>query len=284
MQWCREPFRFSQIRTRSPNLTDTVEIQTVDLVVVRLLLARRPSPALLPKELAQDREICSARRSAQKTCSGNSLAEAWEEAHSEDHLVVSHAEQIVAGGEDDADSELGLGGQGFVFNMGPGIRVQQMGGGMPRARPHNHANANTPMTTSGLLQGLFPLILFVLLTIFTSLLAGTKTTYPTFSWQPQPAYSLERLSGGLKVPYYVDPATVRDYTDKNWQAFDRYADQLHVEQVEVKCRWELNQQQRLFQGAQGLFWGYDEEKWRMAKEYRMENCEKLQKWRLPLPR
>lgn len=179
----------------------------------------------------------------------------------------------------DTDCQSGFGGgPGFVFNMGggPGIRVQQMGGGFPRRRPHNHANPE-PTSTFAAIQGLLPIILLVLVPLLSSLFADSGPTYPAFKWDASPPQTQLHTSYRLKVPYYVNPIDVQDYTYKKWKELDKVAETRFVHHLDAECQWEQNQRQRMFQEAQG-FWRRDEEKWEAARQFQMPSCQRLEGW------
>lgn len=172
------------------------------------------------------------------------------------------------------------GGPGFVFNVGggPGIRVQQMGGGFPRRRPHNHAtNPETPTSAFAAIQGLLPIILLVLVPLLSSLFSDAGPSYPAFKWDAQPPQTQLHTSSRLKIPYYVNPVDVQEYTSRKWRELDKVAETRFVHHLDAECQWEQNQRQRMFQEAQG-FWRRDEEKWEAAKQYQMPSCQRLEGW------
>ncbi|KAL1586656.1 hypothetical protein WHR41_04654 [Cladosporium halotolerans] len=174
----------------------------------------------------------------------------------------------------------GFGGNGFVFNMnggGPGVRIHQMGGGVPRRRPHNHANQE-PASPLAALQSLLPLLLLFIVPLLSSLFSGSAPTYPSVRYDnPLPPQTLHHVSSKLKVDYYVNPVEINDYTPSKWKNLDKYVEQRYVQRLSSDCEWQMAQRQRAFQEAQG-FWSRNEEKWEQATNMGMPACKKLEGW------
>ncbi|CZT17436.1 related to molecular chaperone (DnaJ superfamily) [Ramularia collo-cygni] len=177
------------------------------------------------------------------------------------------------------------GGNGFVFNMGgaPGVRVHQFGGGRPRRRPHNHQEAQQPANLLQALQGLLPLLLLFIIPLLGSLFSGS-TGGPTVRFdKPVPPHTLSHTSSGLKVPYWVQPKDVVDYTKKQWKALDKVAEGRYVAQLQGECEWEQAQRQRMANEAQGFFYT-DQVMLERARRMKMTSCDKIEALGLRIPR
>lgn len=169
-------------------------------------------------------------------------------------------------------------GPQFVFNMGgggPGIRVHQFGGNRPRRRPHNHEAAAQPPSAISALQSLLPLLLLFLLPLLSSLFSSSAPSGPNMRFDAAvPPHTLQHVSQRLKVPYWVVPSEVSDYTSKKWRDLDRVAEGKYVGQLNTECELEQQRRQRLYQEAQGFFWT-DNEKLNQARAMEMRSCKRL---------
>lgn len=171
-------------------------------------------------------------------------------------------------------------GPGFVFNLGggPGLRVHQFGGGRPRRRP---GTAQPPGSEaqpglSSALSSLLPLLLLFVLPLLSSIFSGgSGPTGPSVIFDgPKSPYTQPRVSTRLKVPYYVNPADVEDYGKSKWKNLDGIAEERYIHQVNVRCEYEHQQQQRLMQDAQGWFF-IDEDKMNQARKMDKPSCKRL---------
>lgn len=273
----REPSRYYLTRTRNQNTISLVVILNHDSLV--LLRQVRRLSLDLRRSVRREGDRCSRRRSAPRSCSGNSLVEAWVEGR----LVVDRSAASVRITHQTICFQrltIWIGGNGFVFNMnggGPGVRIHQMGGGVPRRRPHNHANQE-PASPLAALQSLLPLLLLFIVPLLSSLFSGSAPTYPSVRYDnPLPPQTLHHVSSKLKVDYYVNPVEINDYTPSKWKNLDKYVEQRYVQRLSSDCEWQMAQRQRAFQEAQG-FWSRDEEKWERATNMGMPACKKLEGW------
>ena len=179
---------------------------------------------------------------------------------------------------------MGMGGPGFVFNMGggPGIRVHQFGGDRPRRRPHNHENQQ-PTSPLSALQSLLPLLLLFILPLLSSLFSGSGSSGPGMRFDAAvPPHTHQHTSSRLKVPYWVNPTEVQDYTSKKWRELDKMAEGKYVNQLSAECEWEQSTRQRLYQEAQGFFYT-DQVKLDRARRMEMPSCKRLQEYGYRLP-
>lgn len=160
---------------------------------------------------------------------------------------------------------------------GPGVRVHQMGGGMPRRRPHNHAN-QAEASPLAALQSLLPLLLLFIVPLLSSLFSGSAPTYPSVRFDnPLAPQTFHHLSAKLKVDYYVDPKDTTDYTPRKWKDLDSYVESRYVQKVSQECEIEKNMRERAFQEAQGFF-SRDQVKWEHARAMPMPACKRLEGW------
>lgn len=177
-------------------------------------------------------------------------------------------------------------GPGFVFNMGggPGIRVHQFGGNRPRRRPPG-TGANDPnqppRTALSALQNLLPLLLLFILPILSSLFSGSdsSSSLPHFNIDtPKSPYTQHHVSNALKVPYYVNPRDVTEYSDRKWKRLDSVVEQTLSNHLAEQCNIEYRHQQRLVDQAQGWFFT-DTDKMEEARRMDMPNCRRYQSLR-----
>ncbi|KAF2491054.1 DUF1977-domain-containing protein [Lophium mytilinum] len=169
---------------------------------------------------------------------------------------------------------------GFVFNLngGPGIRVHQFGGGRPRRRP---ATAQPPgsepaPTVSSALSALLPLLVLFIIPLLSSLFSGGPAPQgPSVRFEgANPPQTYERTSYRMKVPYWVNPEEVSDYSAKKWKELDKTVEIKFVHQLNILCEREKDTRDRLVQDAQGWFFP-DEEKLAKARKYDMKSCRRL---------
>ncbi|KAF2229940.1 DUF1977-domain-containing protein, partial [Viridothelium virens] len=176
-------------------------------------------------------------------------------------------------------------GPGFVFNLngqtfgGPGIRVQQFGGGRPRRRPHNHEASSSnepPPSPLQTLTSLLPLLLLFLLPLLSSLFSSAFTgpSGPSVSFASHPPYTLQHTSSNLKIAYFVNPADVAEYSAAKWRGLDKQAETRYLNVLQGECESERLARQRLEQEAQGFFW-QDTEKMERARRMELRSCKRL---------
>lgn len=166
-------------------------------------------------------------------------------------------------------------GPGFAFNMGPGVRVHQFGGGRPRARPQN-ANNELPPTGLRAIQSLLPLLLLIVFPLLSSLFSGSGTaTGPSVRFDnPLSPHTHERISNPLKIHYWVDPAQVREYGARDWRSLDKRAEAKYVNQLNYECEIEHDRRNKLVNNAQGFFFT-DEAMMNRARQMEMRSCRRL---------
>ncbi|PTB63664.1 DUF1977-domain-containing protein [Trichoderma citrinoviride] len=176
----------------------------------------------------------------------------------------------------------GFGGPQFVFNFGggPGIRVHQFGGGMPRARPREAQGAAPQQEQHGLqtLLGLLPILLFFFLPLITSLFSGGSSTPATPRMvfdSPQAPFTEGRTTPNLNVKYFVVPSEVASYSKSKLLQLDRTAELNLVRQLRYECENEMMHKRQLRDEATGWFY-QDPVKMAAADAYKMPSCQRLE--------
>ncbi|KAL9591787.1 MAG: hypothetical protein Q9179_007370 [Wetmoreana sp. 5 TL-2023] len=170
----------------------------------------------------------------------------------------------------------------FVFNLGggPGFRVHQFGGGRPRRRPRE-ANGDTgqaPQSAMSVLSNLLPLLILFVLPLLSSIFSSSAPTGPTFRFDsPEPPFTMRRTMPRLRVDYYLNPAEVEDYSNRNFRDLDRRAENSYVTNLQYDCQVEMRTRNRMMDDAQGWFF-QDVEKMREARNYEMRSCRRLDEW------
>lgn len=167
-------------------------------------------------------------------------------------------------------------GPGFAFNMGPGVRVHQFGGGRPRARPQQNAGNEPPPNILRALQSLLPLLLLIVFPLLSSLFSGSGTsTGPSVRFDsPSSPHTQERVSNPLKIHYWVDPAVVAQYGARDWRSLDKRAEAKYVNQLNYECEIEHERRNKLVNNAQGFFFT-DEAMMNRARQMEMRSCRRL---------
>nr|POE85512.1 putative j domain-containing protein c17a3.05c [Quercus suber] len=168
------------------------------------------------------------------------------------------------------------GGPGFAFNVGgggPGIRIHQFGNQQRRRAPNQQAAPTSPLTA---LQSLLPLLLLFIFPLLSSIFSSPDPVFPAMRFDSaQPPQTFERVTKShMKLPYWVNPVEINDYTPKQWKALDRQAESLYINRISSECERESLQRQRLANEAQGFFWT-DTEKLDQARRMDMPNCRRL---------
>ncbi|KAJ5673840.1 J domain-containing protein [Penicillium macrosclerotiorum] len=173
-------------------------------------------------------------------------------------------------------------GQPFVFNMGggPGFRVHQFGGGMPRRRPRTTSSGQPEPPVDGwaFVRQLLPLLLLFVLPLLSSLMSGSSTpSGPSYRINtPQAPYTMGRITPELKLNYFVNPLDVDDLSPRKLKQLDRRVEVNYVTGLQYECEREAQMQQRKIQDAQGWFFP-DVEKMREARAMELKSCRQLEK-------
>lgn len=174
-------------------------------------------------------------------------------------------------------------GPGFVFNLGggPGIRVHQFGGGVPRRRPRRNPDGTTsePQPNAiSILTNLLPLLILFILPLLSSIFSssGTAPAGPSFRFDtPSPPYTQHRTSNRLKVDYFVNPSEVESLSTRQLRELDKTAEVRYVGQLNIECEAEVDRRRRLVSEAQGWFF-VDQDKLAQARAMEMRSCRKLE--------
>ena len=87
-------------------------------------------------------------------------------------------------------------------------------------------------------------------------------------------YTQQHETSRFKIPYWVNPAEVQDYTTKKWKELDKSAEVRYVSTLNVQCERERMERDRIVQDAQGFFWT-DQIQLDRARNLEMRNCKRL---------
>lgn len=168
-----------------------------------------------------------------------------------------------------------------MFNMGgggPGIRMHQFGGGVPRRRPRPAAGAQSepPLDGWGLVRQLLPLLLLFVLPLLSSLFSGPSAPAgPTYRFDsPAPPHTMGRTTPKLDIRYYVNPVDVEDFSARKFRQLDQRVELDYVTLLRYECEGEVNARERKIQEAQGWFFP-DIEKMKEARAIELTNCRRL---------
>ncbi|KAL8656209.1 MAG: hypothetical protein Q9210_000404 [Variospora velana] len=146
-------------------------------------------------------------------------------------------------------------GPQFVFNLGggPGFRVHQFGGGRPRRRPQE-ANGNSeraPQSALSVLSNLLPLLILFVLPLLSSIFSSSAPSGPSIRFDtPEPPYTMHRTTPSLRVDYFLNPAEVEDYSNRNFRDLDRKAEHSYVTNLQYDCQLEMRTRNRMMDDAQ----------------------------------
>ncbi|KAJ1952650.1 Chaperone protein dnaJ [Dispira parvispora] len=178
------------------------------------------------------------------------------------------------------------GGPFFASSFGPGIRVQQFGGGgrpTGRRARNREPNRNSFTTT---LFALLPL-LFVLLPLITSLLsslffqAGSlyNTPEPEFRFSSTRMHPVRRHTQDYGIPYYINErdfdAAFKD-NPRRLKQFERNVYVRYVHHLQEKCQLEIDNKRRRINQAQGwLGLMVDSDEMKKAQAIPLPSCDKL---------
>ncbi|KAF2740653.1 DUF1977-domain-containing protein [Polyplosphaeria fusca] len=170
-------------------------------------------------------------------------------------------------------------GPGFVFNLGggPGVRVHQFGGGRPRRRPGTAQppGSEPAPSASNALSSLLPLLFLFVLPLLSSIFSSSPAPGPSVVFDgPRNPHTQLRTSHRIKIPYWVNPTEVEEYSNKKWRQLDVDTETKYVHHLNVGCEYEKRQQQTLMENAQGWFY-QDEAKMNEARRMDMPRCKKL---------
>ncbi|KAL8997592.1 MAG: hypothetical protein Q9188_006285 [Gyalolechia gomerana] len=169
-------------------------------------------------------------------------------------------------------------GPQFVFNMGgaPGFRVHQFGGGRPRRRPREaNGNGEAPQSASSVLSNLLPLLILFVLPLLSSIFSSSAPKGPSIRFDtPEPPYVMHRTTPRLHVDYFLNPAEVEDYSNRNFRDLDRKAENSYITNLQYDCQLEMRTRNRMIENAQGWFF-QDVDKMREARSYEMRSCRSM---------
>jgi hypothetical protein len=159
---------------------------------------------------------------------------------------------------------------------GPGFRVHQFGGGVPRRRPRTAANNNEsePAVDGwGFVRQLLPLFLLFVLPLLSSLFSGSSTPAgPSYRFNtPQTPYTMGRTTPRLNLNYFVNPLEVEDFSARKFRQLDQRVEVDYVSKIRYDCESEVQMRERKIQEAQGWLFP-DIEKMKEARAMELKNC------------
>lgn len=91
---------------------------------------------------------------------------------------------------------------------------------------------------------------------------------------PVPPHTQQHISSRLKLPYWVDPREVEDYSARKWRDLDKVAEVKYVSNLNVECEVEQNKRNRIINEATGFFWT-DQVRLDEARNMDMRSCKRL---------
>lgn len=168
-------------------------------------------------------------------------------------------------------------GPQFVFNMGggPGIRVHQFGGGRPRGRPADPNNPEQPQSLKQTLIGLLPLLFILVLPLLSSLFSSTTPAGPSMRFDAAvPPHTVKRTTGTYKIPYFINPVEVEDYSASKLKNLDKQAENSYIQDLRIRCDKEQQHRLNLQEEAQGWFFP-DLEKMERANKMELKACNRI---------
>lgn len=158
---------------------------------------------------------------------------------------------------------------------GPGFRVHQMGGGMPRRRPAGSGQTEAQPQGFAALSQLIPLLLIFVLPLLSSLFTGSGSSGPSFRYDaPQKPYTMHRVTPTYKVDYFLNPKEVDGYTNRQFNNLDRKAENEFVTSLQYQCEHESQIKRQRINDATGFFFT-DENRLRAARAMAMPACERI---------
>lgn len=162
---------------------------------------------------------------------------------------------------------------------GPGFRVHQFGGGVPRRRPRAAANNESEPAVDGwgFVRQLLPLILLFVLPLLSSLLSGSSSPAgPSYRVDtPQSPYTMGRTTPRLNLNYFVNPLEVEDFSARKFRQLDQRVEVDYIAKIQYDCESEQHMQERKIQDAQGWFFP-DIEKMKEARAMELKACRRLE--------
>lgn len=198
----------------------------------------------------------------------------------------------------------GFGGPGATFSFGPGgpgVFTASFGPGGFQARRGGGATTTQEATPRTLLMQLLPLIIlfgFSLLSALPNILSTPPVPDPRFAFQSSTRYNTQRQTGGLGVPYFVNPvefqkhpvigaelaregakaSTALKSRGPGLKKFEDSVDQVYTRDLYTQCQRGVDRKNRLKENEIGLFGiGTDWEKVKKIEQEPIESCEELKR-------
>lgn len=161
---------------------------------------------------------------------------------------------------------------------GPGFRVHQFGGPMPRRRPRTTTAGQSEPAADGwaFVRQLLPLVLLFILPLLSSLFSGSSTpSGPSYRFDAAVhPHTMGRTTPKLNINYFVNPLDVEDYSARKFRQLDQRVEVDYVTSLRYECETEVNARERKIQEAQGWFFP-DIEKMKEARAMELKSCRRL---------
>ena len=163
---------------------------------------------------------------------------------------------------------------------GPGFRVHQFGGGVPRRRPRT-ANPNQPEAVPdawSILRQLLPLLILFILPLVSSFFSGSSTpSGPTYRTDAAaPPHTMERTTPKLNINYFVNPSDIEELSPRKLRQLDTRVEVDFINGLSYECDSQVRMRERMIQEAQGWFFP-NVEKMKVSRGMELTACRKLEK-------
>ncbi|KAI5837615.1 hypothetical protein DFP73DRAFT_600905 [Morchella snyderi] len=169
---------------------------------------------------------------------------------------------------------------GFTTFGGPGIRIHHMGR-QPRRRPAQDAGAQeeaaAPAGLGKILIQLLPLIIFFILPLIGSLFSGDSGESlrgPSFRTERIHPFTLQRETPHYKIPYWVNPAEVKDLRAGELAKLAKRAENRIVSDLNYNCQREQEIQMNERNAAMGWIF-VDNERMARANSMHLPHCQQM---------
>ena len=162
---------------------------------------------------------------------------------------------------------------------GPGFRVHQFGGGVPRRRPRTATAGQSEQAPDGwaIVRQMLPLLILFILPLLSSIFSGSPTqTSATYRLDTaKPPHTMGRTTPKLNINYFVNPVDVEDYSPRKLRQLDQRVEVDFVSSLRYACDAEVQMRDRKVQEAQGWFFP-DVEKMKEARAMELKSCRRLE--------
>nr|XP_012416962.1 PREDICTED: dnaJ homolog subfamily C member 18 isoform X2 [Odobenus rosmarus divergens] len=141
-----------------------------------------------------------------------------------------------------------------------------------RTQTRKEEEAEKPQTTYSAFIQLLPVLVIVIISVITQLLAANPP-YSLF-YKSTLGYTISRETQNLQVPYFVDKNFEKAYRGASLRDLEKTIEKDYIDYVQTSC-WKEKQQKSELTNLAGLY--RDERLKQKAESLKLENCEKLSK-------